>query len=136
MGEKKRLLDGIKVVDLTRVYTGPFCSQILADMGADIVKIEDVGPNSNERSWPPFADGTQESTYFIGLNRGKKSIELNLKEARAREIFYKLAKDADFVIENYATGVAQKLLVDYENCRKIKSDIITFPFRHLVNMDR
>ncbi len=124
MEKKKKLLDGIKVIDLTRVYTGPFCSQILADMGADIIKVEDVGPNSNERSWAPFAEGTQESTYFIGLNRGKKSIELNLKEAKAREIFYKLVKDADFVMENYAPGVVNKLFVGYEDCRKVKSDII------------
>lgn len=124
MEKRKKLLDGIKVVDLTRVYTGPFCSQILADMGADIVKVEDGGPNTNERSWPPFADGTQESTYFIGLNRGKKSIELNLKEAKALEIFYKLVKDADFVMENYAPGVASKLLVGYDDCKKINPDII------------
>lgn len=124
MAEKKKLLDGVKVVDLTRVYTGPFCSQILADMGADIVKVEDAGPNTNERSWAPFAAGTKESTYFIGLNRGKKSIELNLKEAEAREIFYKLVKEADFVMENFAPGVADKLSVGYEDCRKVKPDII------------
>ncbi len=82
---QKKLLEGVKIVDLTRVYTGPFCSQILADLGADIIKIEDAGPNSNERSWPPFASGTLEATYFIGLNRGKKSIELNLKEEKAKK---------------------------------------------------
>ena len=124
MEKKKKLLENIKVVDLTRVYTGPFCSQILADMGAEIIKVEDAGENTNERSWPPFAEGTQESTYFIGLNRGKKSIELNLKEAKAREIFYKLVKDADVVMENFAPGVAGKLLVGYEDCKKIKPDII------------
>ena len=122
--QQKKLLDGIKVVDLTRVYTGPFCSQILADMGAAIVKVEDVGANTNERSWAPFAAGTGESTYFLGLNRGKKSIELNLKDAKAREIFYRLLKDADFVMENYAPGVADKLLVGYEQCKKAKPDII------------
>ncbi|MDD5168243.1 MAG: CaiB/BaiF CoA-transferase family protein [Syntrophales bacterium] len=124
MEKKIKLLENIKVVDLTRVYTGPFCSQILADMGAEIIKIEDAGPNSNERSWAPFAPGTEESTYFIGLNRGKKSIELNLKEAKAREIFYRLVKEADLVMENYAPGVADKLLVGYEDCKKIKPDII------------
>lgn len=124
MEKKKKLLENIKVIDLTRVYTGPYCSQILADMGADIIKVEDGGANTNERSWPPFAEGTEESTYFIGLNRGKKSIELNLKEAKAREIFYKLVKDADLVMENYAPGVANKLLVGYEDCKKIKPDII------------
>ncbi|HCF49866.1 MAG TPA: carnitine dehydratase [Syntrophomonas sp.] len=122
--DKKKILEGIRVVDLTRVYTGPFCSQILADMGAEIVKVEDDGPNSNERSWPPFAPGTEESTYFIGLNRGKKSIELNLKEDKAREVFYKLVESADIVMENFAPGVADKLMVGYEACKKIKPDII------------
>jgi crotonobetainyl-CoA:carnitine CoA-transferase CaiB-like acyl-CoA transferase len=125
MTEKKtKLLDGIKVVDLTRVYAGPFSSQILGDMGAEIIRVEDGGPNTNERSWPPFVPGTQESTYFIGLNRGKRSIELNLKEPRALEIFYRLVKDADIVMENFAPGVAPKLQVGYEQCRKIKPDII------------
>lgn len=125
MTEKKtKLLDGIKVVDLTRVYAGPFSSQILGDMGAEIIRVEDGGPNTNERSWPPFVPGTKESTYFIGLNRGKKSIELNLKEPRALEIFYKLVKDADIIMENFAPGVAPKLQVGYEQCRKIKPDII------------
>lgn len=122
--DKKKILEGIKVVDLTRVYTGPFCSQIFADMGAKIVKVEDDGPNTNERSWPPFAAGTKEATYFIGLNRGKRSIELNLKEDKAREVFYKLVKDADIVMENFAPGVADKLKVGYEDCKKIKPDVI------------
>ena len=124
MGTKKKILDGIKVIDLTRVYTGPFCSQVLADMGAEIIKIEDNGPNTNERTWIPYAPGTKESTYFIGLNRGKKSIELNLKKPKALEIFYKLVKDADIVMENYAPGVAAKLLVGYDQCKKIKPDIV------------
>lgn len=119
-----KILEGLKVVDLTRVYTGPFCSQIMADMGAVVTKVEDDGPNSNERSWPPFAEGTQESTYFIGLNRGKRSIELNLKDEQARKIFYALVEDADIVMENFAPGVADKLGVGYASCKKIKSDII------------
>jgi CoA:oxalate CoA-transferase len=119
-----KILEGLKVVDLTRVYAGPFCTQILADMGAIITKVEDNGPNTNERSWPPFAEGTQESTYFMGLNRGKKSIELNLRKDAAREIFYALVKDADVVIENFAPGVADKLGVGYEKCKEMNHDII------------
>lgn len=124
MTGKVKILEGLKIVDLTRVYTGPFCSQIMADMGADIVKIEDAGPNTNERSWPPFAPGTEEATYFIGLNRGKKSIELNLKEEKARKIFFDLVKDADIVMENFAAGVSDKLKVGYEECKAVKPDII------------
>ncbi|NLG06823.1 MAG: CoA transferase, partial [Candidatus Pacebacteria bacterium] len=119
-----KILEGLKIVDLTRVYTGPFCSQILADMGAIVTKVEDDGANSNERSWPPFAEGTLESTYFIGLNRGKRSIELNLKDDQAKEIFYALVKDADIVMENFAPGVADKLGVGYTDCKKVKPDII------------
>jgi crotonobetainyl-CoA:carnitine CoA-transferase CaiB-like acyl-CoA transferase len=77
-----------------------------------------------ERSWPPFAPGTEESTYFIGLNRGKRSIELNFKEQKAKDIFYRLVSEADIVFENFAPGVADKLGVGYEDCKKIKSDII------------
>ena len=124
MADKKKILEGIKIVDFTRVYTGPYCTQILADMGAQVDKIEDVGENSNERSWPPFAPGTKESTYFIGLNRGKKSLELNLKEDEARQIVFEFIKDADIVIENFATGVSKKLGVDYETVKAIKPDII------------
>lgn len=124
MNEKKKILEGIKVVDLTRIYTGPFCSQILADLGAEIIKVEETGPNMNERAFPPFATGTEEGTYFMGLNRGKRSIELNLKNAKAREIFYDLVKNADIVMENYATGVAARLQVGYEDCKKVKPDII------------
>ena len=105
-------------------------------MGAEIVKIEDAGPNTNERSWPPFAPGTEESTYFIGLNRGKRSIELNLREPTAREIFYNFVSQADFVLENFAPGVADKLSVGYEDCKKVKPDIkFIYPSRHLGNMD-
>ncbi len=124
MADQIKILEGIKIVDLTRVYTGPFCTQILADQGAEVIKIEDAGPNSNERSWPPFAPGTEESTYFIGLNRGKRSIELNLREKKALEIFYSLVKDADIVIENFAPGVADKLNIGYKACKKVTHDVI------------
>ena len=124
MADKIKILHGVKIIDLTRVFTGPFCTQILADMGADVIKIEDTGPNSNERSWPPFAPGTEESTYFIGLNRGKRSLELNFKKKKALEIFNQLLKDADIVIENFAPGVADKLGIGYKACKEIKKDII------------
>lgn len=124
MSNQVKILEGIKVVDLTRVFTGPFCTQILADLGAEIIKIEEVGPNSNERSWPPFADGTEEATYFIGLNRGKRSIELNFKEQKAKDIFYKLVSEADIVFENFTPGVADNLGIGYEDCKKVKKDII------------
>jgi len=124
MNKQIKILEGMKVLDLTRILTGPYCTQILADMGAQIDKIEDLGLNANERSWPPFAAGTEESTYFLGINRGKRSIELNLKEQKAKEIVYKLAAEADIVVENFAPGVADKLGVGYEAIKSLKSDII------------
>lgn len=124
MTENIKILEGIQVLDLTRVYTGPFCTQIIADLGAKIVKIENTGPNSNERSWPPFAPGTKESTYFIGLNRGKRSIELNLKEDRAKQIFFTLVEQADIIVENFTPGVADKMGIGYEACRKRNPKII------------
>ena len=124
MNKQIKILEGMKVVDLTRILTGPYCTQVLADMGAQIDKIEDIGPNANERSWPPYAPGTEESTYFLGINRGKKSIELNLKEQKAKEIVHKLAAEADIVVENFAPGVAGKLGVGYETIKSLKPDII------------
>lgn len=124
MNKQITILEGLKVLDLTRILTGPYCTQILADMGAQIDKIEDVGPNTNERSWPPYAPRTEESTYFLGLNRGKQSIELNLKDQKAKEIVETLAAEADIVVENFAPGVANKLGVGYETIKKVKPDII------------
>jgi crotonobetainyl-CoA:carnitine CoA-transferase CaiB-like acyl-CoA transferase len=82
-------LAGIRVVDLTRILAGPYCTQALADAGADVVKIEEPGKGDDTRGWgPPFVDG--ESCYFLAVNRGKRSLTLNLKEAEAREILWRL----------------------------------------------
>src|SRR6266702_4730933 len=80
-----RPLDGIRVLDLTRVLAGPFCSMILADMGAEVIKIEEPGKGDDTRSWPPFVEG--EATYFMSVNRNKKSVTLNLKTPAARKVF-------------------------------------------------
>jgi len=119
-----KLLHDIKILDLTRVYTGPFCTQILADLGADVLKIEDLGSGTNDRAWPPFARDSFESCYFLSMNRGKKSIEINLKSQSGKGVFYELLADADVVIENYRPGIVKKLGVDYESCKKIQPNII------------
>src|SRR4051794_21519784 len=93
---KPRALDGIRVLDLTRVLAGPFCSMILADMGADVIKVEEPGKGDDTRSWPPFIEG--EATYFLSVNRNKRSVTLNLKAPAARKIFMDLVKKSDVVL--------------------------------------
>ena len=91
-------LSGIRVLDLTRVLAGPFCTMLLGDMGAEIIKIETPGQGDDSRRYPPFIG--EESAYFMNLNRNKKSLVLNLKHPKAKEIFLDLVEKADVVLEN------------------------------------
>lgn len=104
------LLDGVRVLDLSRVLAGPYCTAMLADLGADVVKVEPVH-GDDARHLGPFVDG--ESVYFAQLNRGKRSIALDLKDADDHALFRSLAERADVVVENFRPGVAAKLGVDY-----------------------
>ncbi len=112
-------LDGIKVLDLTRLAPGPFCTMILGDLGADVVKIEEPGPPAGRRAQQAGAAGTRRpAAAFSGspynaLNRNKKSIGLNLKSEPGREIYLRLAQGADIVVEEYRPGVAKRLGIDY-----------------------
>lgn len=109
-------LDDITVLDLSRVLVGPFCSMLLADMGADVIKVEEPGVGDETRSWgPPFVGG--EATYFLSVNRNKRSITVNLRAEAGRQIVYRLAGRADVVLENFRPGVARKLGVDYDALR-------------------
>ena len=95
-----KALEGIRVLDLTRALAGPFCTLMLGDHGADVIKIEIPGSGDDTRTWgPPFIG--EESAYFLSINRNKRSLTLNFKEEKAREIFLNLAKDADVVVENF-----------------------------------
>ncbi len=106
-------LDGIRVLDLTRVLAGPFCTMQLADMGADVIKVEEVGRGDDTRAFgPPFVHG--ESTYFMSVNRGKRSLALNLKDSRGLAIAKRLGARADVVVENFRPGVTKRLGLDYE----------------------
>jgi formyl-CoA transferase/CoA:oxalate CoA-transferase len=105
-------LDGIRVLDLSRVLTGPFCSMLLGDLGAEIVKIEIPKTGDDTRQWgPPFIRG--ESAYFLSINRNKKSVTLDLSRERGREILYALAEECDVLLENFRPGVTERLQVDY-----------------------
>ncbi|MGH7266780.1 MAG: CaiB/BaiF CoA transferase family protein [Candidatus Rokuibacteriota bacterium] len=102
-----RPLDGIRVVDLSRVLAGPYATLLLADMGAEVIKIEEPGRGDDTRAWPPFQGG--ESTYFMSVNRGKKSLTLNLKTAGGREILRRLLQGADVLLENFRPGTLERL---------------------------
>lgn len=124
-------LTGIRVLDLTRVMTGPFCTMMLGDMGADVIKVEIPGKGDDTRAWgPPFlggedtTDATQESAYFLSTNRNKRSITLNLKEARGLAILRRLVAASDVLVENFAPGVVARLGIDYDAIRAIRPDIV------------
>jgi len=122
--KKKRLpLEGIKVLDLSRVLTGPFCTMTLGDLGAEIIKVEMPEKGDETRSWgPPFFG--KESAYFLSINRNKKSITVDLKMPEGREIIYKLAKEADVIVENFLPGTTKRLEIDYEKIKGINPRII------------
>src|SRR5918992_926991 len=106
-------LSGITVVDLTRVLAGPYCTMLLGDMGAEVIKIERPDGGDDTRGFgPPYLTG--ESAMFLAINRNKKSITLNLKQAEAKAIFTKLVERADVLVENFRPGTMANLGFDYE----------------------
>jgi crotonobetainyl-CoA:carnitine CoA-transferase CaiB-like acyl-CoA transferase len=105
-------LTGIRVIDLTRILAGPYCTMALADAGADVVKVEEPQKGDDTRGWgPPFVEG--ESTYFLSVNRGKRSVTLNLKHEEARRILWRLVEDADVLVENFRPGTLDRLGFSY-----------------------
>lgn len=122
MGERKGLLDGVRVLDLSRVLAGPYCGMMLADMGAEVIKIELPGRGDDARKNGPFVNG--ESAYYMNLNRNKRGMTLNLKSEEGKRIFKELVKKSDIVLENYRPGVMKRLGLDYEELRKINPAII------------
>lgn len=119
---KKGLLDGVKVLDLSRVLAGPYCGMCLADMGADVLKIELPVKGDDSRSNAPIVNGV--SAYFMNLNRNKKGMTLNLKSEEGKQIFRELVEQSDIVIENYRPGVMDRLGLGYEDLRKINPAIV------------
>jgi formyl-CoA transferase len=115
-------MEGITVLDLTRVLAGPFCSMILADMGANVIKIEEAGKGADERQLGPFQNG--ESAYYMNLNRNKKGVTLNLKSPKGKELFKNLVKQADVVLENYRPGTMTKLSLGYDVLKAVNPRII------------
>jgi len=138
-------LDGVKVLDLSRLAPGPHCSMLLADFGADVTLVEAVpGSSAKLGGSREVSAGAQRAAAYNALGRGKKSIALNLKEEAARDIFYEMVKSADVVIEGFRPGVVKRLGVDYETLAKINPRIIccsvsgfgqTGPYSNLVGHD-
>lgn len=117
-----KILEGIRVLDLSRVLAGPYCTMMLADYGADIIKIEPPEVGDDSRAFGPFVG--KESAYFMSLNRNKRSIALNFKREQERELFKELVKHADVVVENYRPGTMEKFGLGYEELKQINPTII------------
>lgn len=115
-------LEGLKVVDMSRILSGPYCTMILADMGADVIKIEPP-QGDDTRAWgPPFIES--ESSYFLSVNRNKRSLVLNLKKPEGKEILLDLVRTADIVVENFRPGTLDKLGIGYETLKAANERII------------
>ncbi len=115
-------LQGMKVVDLSKVLAGPLCGQYLGEYGADVIKVETVGGGDDTRRWLPQTQG--QSAVFVSVNHNKRSIALDLKSPEGREIVQRLVRDADIVLQGFGGGTAKKLGVDYETLRALNDRLI------------
>jgi formyl-CoA transferase/CoA:oxalate CoA-transferase len=115
-------LEKIRVLDLSRVMAGPFCSQLLGDLGAEIIKVEAIQGGDDTRGWAPFWNGI--SCYYLSANRNKKSICVDLKDPAGREIIYKLTQNSDVFIENFRPGKINRLGMDFETLTAINPRLI------------
>jgi crotonobetainyl-CoA:carnitine CoA-transferase CaiB-like acyl-CoA transferase len=116
-------LSGIRVLDLTRALAGPFCTMMLGDMGAEVIKVESSDGGDDSRAWAPPYIG-KESAYFLSTNRNKKSITLNLRSDEAKKVLTELIRISDVVIENFRPGVMKKMGFPYERLKEINPKVI------------
>ena len=117
-----KALEGIKIIDLSRVLAGPFCTMLLADMGAEVIKVEIPGKGDDSRTFPPFKKG--QGTYFINFNRNKKSIVLDLKNSSDVNKLLEIIKSMDVLVENFRPGTMDKLGLGYERIKEVNNQII------------
>lgn len=115
-------LEGIKIVDLTRVLSGPYCTMILADFGAEVIKIETPKTGDDSRAFGPYVNG--ESAYYMSINRNKKSISVNTRTPEGCDLVREMIAKADVVVENFKPGTMEKLGMGYEDLKKINPEII------------
>lgn len=118
----EQALKGMKVLDLSQVLAGPYCTMVLADMGADVIKVEKYPNGDDTRSMGPYIN--EESYMYMMVNRNKRGICLNLKTEQGLEVLYKLIKEADVFIENYRPGVTKKLGIDYDTLKALNPALI------------
>lgn len=117
------LLDGIRIIDLTRVLAGPYCTQMLGDLGADVIKIEAPERGDDTRHWgPPYTGG--EAAYFLSTNRNKRSLTLDLKQEKAQQILRDLIRQGDVLVENFKSGTLAKWGLDYETLQQLRPGLI------------
>ena len=119
---KKGPLEGITVLDFSRVLAGPYCTMVLADLGARVIKIEKIGTGDDTRDFGPFVEG--ESAYFTCFNRNKESIVLDIKSPRDRELLEQLFDESDVLVENFRPGVMDRLGYGSERLKKTHPHII------------
>src|SRR5699024_1934573 len=122
MNERNGPLKNIRVLDLSQTLAGPFATTILSDLGAEIIKIEKPNYGDQTRHFSPYQNG--ESHYFLSINRNKKSVTIDLKGEKGKEVFWDLVKSSDVVIENFRPNVMEKLGFDNEEIKKVKPEII------------
>jgi formyl-CoA transferase len=118
------LLDGVRVIDLTRILAGPYCTMLLGDLGADVIKIEIPGRGDDTRQWgPPFAEGG-ESAYYLAANRNKRSLTLNLKSERGLQVLKDLIRYGDVLVENFRAGTMEGWGLDYSALQELRPGLI------------
>ncbi|HPE61381.1 MAG TPA: CaiB/BaiF CoA-transferase family protein [Thiolinea sp.] len=118
-------LQNIRILDLSRILAGPWCSQLLADMGAEVIKIERPGEGDDTRRWgPPWLPGTEEAAYYLGTNRGKQSVTIDMAKAEGQALLHQLVPHCDVVLENFKVGGLQKYRLDYASLKAIKPDLV------------
>ena len=128
--ETPKALGHIRVLDLSRVLAGPWCSQNLADLGADVIKIERPGAGDDTRAWgPPYAkdaegNNTTEAAYYLAANRGKRSVTVDIASSEGQATLRELARDADVVLENYKVGQLKRYGLDYDSLKEINPDSV------------
>ncbi|XP_066149405.1 succinate--hydroxymethylglutarate CoA-transferase [Euwallacea fornicatus] len=118
-------LEGVRILDLTRIVAGPYCTMVLGDLGAEVIKIEKPGTGDEARLWgPPFIGSSKESCYFIAFNRNKKSVTINIQTEEGRGIIYSLAKKSDVLVENYVPGKLDSMKLGYDVLKGIAPHLI------------
>lgn len=141
---QKPLLEGVRVLDLSRVLAGPYCTMMLGDLGADVIKVEAPGVGDDTRHWgPPFTAGG-ESAYFLCVNRNKRSITINLKSDKGIQVLKKMIQQSDVLVENFRVDTMEKWGLNYEELQRLKPGLIycsitgygsTGPYRNLAGYD-